>query len=119
MQDNTILIIAGIFLIIAVPCYLLYLLGMYVQKKIIKKDPSHPYVKKQTGIEITWMGVIVACLLIGISIYELSPDSSAGSFLNNLFDSWYGWLIILVALFVIECFFKLIGFLLRRFGSEN
>ena len=119
MQDNAIVIIAGIFLIIAVPCYLLYLLGMYIQKRIIKKNPEHSYVKKQTGTELAWMGIVVLCMLVGVSIYELAPNSLEGTFLESLFNGWYGWLAIPAILYVIGWLISLAGFLLRKFGSEN
>jgi len=113
MRTNDIVTIVVVIVAILLPCYLVYALGMYVQRRLTNTNLAHTAIKKVSWSEVAWMSCFVLSMLIGVATYKLAPESTVGSFLGRWFSSWYGWLTIPVAAYILGAAGALIGILYR------
>ncbi len=93
------LLIAGIILLGI--CGLVYLIGQYIKRRLKKINPQHASVQKVTGGDVTVAILVVVIMLVGLISIKLAPQSIIGSYLSNLLSTWYGWLIIPIAFYII------------------
>jgi len=98
LRDQNMDPIAFIFILalILLVCLFIWGTGMFVQKRIAERHPNNNAVKKLSIVEVVFGSFIGIFTIIVLLVRKLDPDS----FFGSLFNNWYDWIFLFLALYV-------------------